>query len=164
MRHTLFMNRILLIIFVLLLQACTNEKKESSKLERSTWLLGYWEMRSPGGSSVTESWVRIDDTSFAGAGKFMDSSGNVVSSEEIRIVLRDGKLCYIPIVDNQNDGEAITFTEADHSDSIMVFENKEHDFPQRIVYTRIGNDSMLAYIEGDVDGETRRIEFPYRKQ
>ena len=36
----------------------------------------------------------------------------------------------------------------------MVFENPEHDFPQRIIYTR-SEDRLQARIEGDVGGEIR---------
>jgi len=44
----------------------------------------------------------------------------------------------------------------------VVFENLQHDFPQRVGYKRDG-DALLAWIEGPRNGQTRRIEFPYRK-
>jgi hypothetical protein len=49
------------------------------------------------------------------------------------------------------------------TDSTVVFENLEHDFPQRVGYRRAGADSVLAWIEGTVDGKTRRVDFPYRR-
>lgn len=160
------MKRILIVLLAALsMQACNDsDEQQETKLDKTAWLLGYWEMQSPDGSSVTESWIRSDDSSFSGAGKFKDSTGHVVSAEEIRIVLRDKQLLYIPVVSNQNDGNAVVFTEVEFTDSIMVFENMQHDFPQRIVYQRIADDSLLAYIEGNMGGETRRIEFPYKKQ
>ena len=49
------------------------------------------------------------------------------------------------------------------TDSTVVFENRTHDFPQRVGYRKVGADSLLAWIEGERNGRTRRIEFPYRR-
>ena len=48
-------------------------------------------------------------------------------------------------------------------DSVVVFENLHHDFPQRIGYRRSSPDSLYAWIEGTMDGEPRRLEFLYRR-
>ena len=48
-------------------------------------------------------------------------------------------------------------------DSMVVFENSQHDFPQRIGYQRTAPDTLFAWIEGTEKGQTRRIEFPYRR-
>jgi hypothetical protein len=45
------------------------------------------------------------------------------------------------------------------SETSAVFENSGHDFPQRIGYQRAGSDSLLAWIEGTVDGRVRRVQF-----
>ena len=45
----------------------------------------------------------------------------------------------------------------------VVFEAPEHDFPQRVGYRRVGADSVLAWVEGTINGKTRRIEFPYAR-
>jgi len=44
----------------------------------------------------------------------------------------------------------------------VVFENLQHDFPQRIGYNRT-RDGLLAWIEGPDNGKTHRIEYPYRR-
>jgi hypothetical protein len=55
------------------------------------------------------------------------------------------------------------FTARTVSDSMVVFENAAHDFPQRVGYRRVGTDSLLAWIEGSVRGTARRVEFPYAR-
>jgi hypothetical protein len=55
------------------------------------------------------------------------------------------------------------FTARTVSDSVVVFEYPAHDFPQRVGYRRVGSDSLLAWIEGSVQGRARRIEFPYAR-
>jgi len=156
------MKKILSIaVACLLLQACgSNTKNEQSKLESFNWILGFWELNSPEGT-VTESWIKTSDSTYSGIGKYIDSAGNVLSSEEIQIVLRDDKLLYIPVVSNQNDGEPVVFTEVSFSDTLIVFENKEHDFPQRITYHKQPGNALLAFIEGDINGENQRIDYPY---
>ena len=45
----------------------------------------------------------------------------------------------------------------------LTFENPSHDFPRRIVYTRVGGDSIGARIEGIVDGKPRAEYFPMKR-
>lgn len=45
------------------------------------------------------------------------------------------------------------------NDTEAVFENLQHDFPQRIVY-RLDNGKLRARIEGKRNGSIRAIEFP----
>ena len=56
-----------------------------------------------------------------------------------------------------------TFLSVALSDSSVTFENLQHDFPQRVGYTRRGADSVVAWISGPRRGTTRRIEFPYKR-
>ncbi len=49
------------------------------------------------------------------------------------------------------------------TDSLLVFENPAHDFPQRILYRRRGSDSVVARIEGPRGGQMRGIDFPYAR-
>jgi hypothetical protein len=49
------------------------------------------------------------------------------------------------------------------SDSSVLFENLQHDFPQRVGYARSGANALLAWIEGTQQGKVRRIEFTYRR-
>jgi hypothetical protein len=46
------------------------------------------------------------------------------------------------------------------SDSAVAFANPEHDFPQRILYRRVGADSLIARIEGKQGDKVRGIDFP----
>lgn len=156
------MNRVFIVAMLAFLASCANKNNEPTKLDKVDWILGYWEMVSPDGK-VTESWVRTNDSIYSGVGKYTDTAGQILTTEEINIVLRDGKLLYIPQVSNQNDGQPVTFSEAAFSDTMVVFENKGHDFPQRIVYVKKGEDKMLAYIEGEMNGEQAKIEYPYTK-
>jgi hypothetical protein len=55
-----------------------------------------------------------------------------------------------------------TFTSTRVSPTEVVFENPAHDFPKKISYKRDG-DTLIASIEGPMNGQPRRIDFPYKK-
>lgn len=64
---------------------------------------------------------------------------------------------------NPSQQDAASFPATTVSDTLLVFENPAHDFPQRIIYRRRGADSVLARIEGQMDGQQRGMDFPYRR-
>ncbi|MGE3403237.1 MAG: DUF6265 family protein [Vicinamibacterales bacterium] len=88
--------------------------------------------------------------------------------------VRAGKLAEFEFVILREDGGTLVyearpsaqpstaFRSTTITESSIVFENLEHDFPQRVGYERRGT-SLTAYIEGPVNGETRRIEFSYQR-
>ena len=55
-----------------------------------------------------------------------------------------------------------TFTASRASAGEVIFENPAHDFPKKIHYKRDG-DALTAAIEGPMNGQSRRIEFAYKK-
>jgi hypothetical protein len=51
----------------------------------------------------------------------------------------------------------------EYSKDKVVFENKTHDFPQKITYQFTSDDVMLATIEGTMNGKTEKIDFKYSR-
>lgn len=86
-------------------------------------------------------------------------SGNL--SEYELVVLREqgDQLAY----EAHPSGQAsAVFLSRTVSGNRVLFENLQHDFPQRVGYERSG-DSLVAWIEGAHKGQVKRIEFPYRR-
>ncbi len=46
----------------------------------------------------------------------------------------------------------------------VVFENLKHDFPQRIIYRRDTDGALHASIEGESNGQTRKLEWSWQPQ
>ncbi len=44
-----------------------------------------------------------------------------------------------------------------------MFENPAHDFPQRVIYRRLGADAVTGRIEGQIGGQARSVDFPYKR-
>lgn len=80
--------------------------------------------------------------------------------EHLLIGPREGGVAYVARPSRQAE---TTFPATQIGDSLLVFENLAHDFPQRIIYRRRGADSVIARIEGPRNGQTRGIDFPMRR-
>lgn len=80
------------------------------------------------------------------------------SFEHLRIRADGTRLVYVAIPSGQRE---TAFPSTHLSDTLVVFENPEHDFPQRIAYRRAGADSVVARVEGPAPGGgTRGFNVP----
>ena len=118
------------VFIVLALAVWPVQARQAAGMARLSWLQGCWAI-STSGREVEEYWMAPKGTSMLGVGR----------------TLRDGVLV---------DYEMMVIRQT----SRIVFENPQHDFPQRIGYERSGN-RLLAWIEGTQGGRSRKVEFPY---
>jgi hypothetical protein len=153
---------LVLLVLVVLVNACSKPRPiVEEKLRKAMWLVGKWQNNTPKGV-LSEVWRVKNDSTYAGRSSFVVGK-DTVSSETVELALRGGKLLYIPTVKNQNGGQSVTFTEKTVTDFEMVFENPEHDFPQRITYTHMSGDSLVAVISGMADGREKSVKFPMQR-
>ena len=127
-------------------------------VERLAWLQGCWEIVSPQ-RTVEEQWMAPRGGIMIGMGRTV-RDGRLVEYETVVIREEGNQLAY----EAHPSGQApAVFLANAVTDSMVVFENPKHDFPQKVGYQRDGADTLLAWIEGTDKGQTRRIEFPYRR-
>jgi len=143
-------------IFLALLLAIGSQ--QAGAIERVGWLQGCWQTSSPQ-RIIEEHWTAPRGRSMLGAGRTLRGD-SLVEYELVVVSERTGVLTYHAHPSGQTGA---IFTARAVADSMVVFENPAHDFPQRVGYRRIGTDSLLAWIEGSVQGTTRRVEFPYAR-
>lgn len=132
--------------------------RQPHSLERVAWLQGCWEAASA--DRVTEEhWSVPRGGTMIGMSRTV--SGTATSAHEFLLIReRDGKLAY----EAHPSGQApAVFLSTTVTGSSVVFENREHDFPQRIGYERKADDGLTAWIEGNRGGQVRRIEYPYKR-
>lgn len=130
-------------------------------IKQARWLIGHWENRSNERIDF-ENWTRLNDSTYQGHSESFNGS-ETISSEQISLQQRGGKLYYIPTVKNQNGGKPVRFALTSSSKNQLVFENPEHDFPQKITYTQITKDSLVAKISGTRKGKQKAIQFPMKR-
>ncbi|WP_276132634.1 DUF6265 family protein [Polluticoccus soli] len=168
------MKRLLpLLLPVLLLTACSDEIAQTAsgteehvidrRINNVRWMLGEWVKEMPNGVFV-EKWQEETDTSYIGEGTFTTNNGDVMFSEKLRLEQRGDELWYIPTVANQNNAQPVLFKETKIVDNEAVFENPEHDFPQRIIYKRTSDSTLYARIEGKQGGQDAKEEFNFKKK
>ena len=126
-------------------------------LELPQWLAGHWRTQSAG-RSTDEVWLAPAQGLMTGMSR--TTGGKRPFFEFVRIEQRADALYYIA---QPGGREPIEFraTKAD-ADSIE-FENTAHDFPQRIIYERRGEDELAARIEGSQNGKPREERWNYRR-
>ncbi len=138
--------------------ASTLQGQSPTSLDRLAWLAGCWELRTA--TRVThEQWMAPLGGLMVGMSRTV-AGGVVREWEALRIEARDGALVYAA----QPGGRPATdFAATVVTDSSVTFANPAHDFPQRIIYRRVGSDSLVARIEGEINGQSRGIDFPMRR-
>lgn len=153
----------------LLLSCGNNETKEAktaakteSKLKPLSWMLGDWAMEYPDGL-LTETWTMGNDSVWEGRSSFISKEGRNMMTENIQLIARGSKVVYLPTVSNQNDGKPVSFEATLVSDSLAVFENPAHDFPQRIIYRHLADSILEARIEGVDSGKRMADVFTYKR-
>lgn len=130
------------------------QSASSAPLDRLRWLTGCWELRTP--TRVTqESWIAPAGGLMLGTSRTV-VSGTARAFEFLRIETPTGTVTYVA---QPGGGTPTSFPATSVSDTMVVFENPQHDFPQRILYRRVGPDSLLARIEGPQGGQSRGFDF-----
>lgn len=130
-------------------------------INRLEWICGEWYFKTSKGKTF-EIWKMENDSTLT-AYSFIVSGEDTVRLETITIEQRLDNLYYMPIVNNQNTQQAVCFKLALISDSLAVFSNAEHDFPQNIEYKMINSDSLSAVISGKYNGDKKAVKFSFSR-
>lgn len=122
------------------------------------WLEGRWAGDKDGVYSE-ELWTGVRGGAVLGLHR--DIKGDsVVSWEFFRIAATKDGVVYFA---SPRSAPPTPFKLVEASATRAVFENKEHDFPQRILYWREGQ-ALHARIEGPMDGKTVSEDWVWTKQ
>jgi uncharacterized protein DUF6265 len=131
---------------------------QGSTIDRVKWLQGCWQS-TRGESTVEEQWMPPRGGTMLGMGRTV--RGGKTTEYELVVIKEQGDaLAYEAHPSGQ---PSATFLSTMASESSVVFENAQHDFPQRVGYRRDGADGLQAWIEGDIKGKPRRVDFAYRR-
>jgi hypothetical protein len=124
-----------------------------------SWLLGCWEVRR-GDRRIVERWERVTGGLFKGESRTWVGDRAVGGEQIVLSPDSTGSWVYAADPDTQRPA---SFRATVLTDTLLVFENPQHDFPQRIGYRRAGTDSLYAWIEGITPSVGRRVEFPFAR-
>lgn len=127
--------------------------KDYDELNKATWLLGNWTYSDSIGK-LTENWKTEDDSTFVGTSFFvLDNEKDTIHSETMQLQEDKEHLIYLASVKGQNNEDSVPFQLTISEDSLLVFENPKHDYPQKIQYQLSKNSGMKATIFGKIKGK-----------
>ena len=122
------------------------------------FLEGHW-AGSSGRVEMEEIWIGPKGGVMLGLHRDV-APGRSAFFEYLRIERREGTVAYVA---NPRGEGATSFLLVSLEGQRAVFENLEHDFPQRIVYQRDG-ERLTARVEGMVDGELQSKEWVWESE
>jgi hypothetical protein len=163
----------LFILFPLLLNSCKNNSevekseteivaKSSEKIDELQWLLGTW-INQKGEEFSQETWSQESPSSFT-AFSFTQVGKETVFAETMALEQKADSLLLTVATAKPEQEKPVTFKLISSENGQFTFENKNHDFPQRIIYTNPAKDSLHAWIEGTVNGEAKKVDFSFSRK
>jgi Domain of unknown function (DUF6265) len=135
--------------------------KPSVDIAKLAFLEGTW-IGQEDGLQMEEHWTSISGGALVGMHKDV-KDGSMVSFEFCRIApAADGTLTYYA---SPGGAPATLFRLKELADRRVVFENPDHDFPQRILYWLEPDGRLGVRIEGEMGGKLEAMEWRWtRKQ
>ena len=151
-----------LILLLLAIVSCKNSgSNEKDKIKAARWILGNWENKSADGN-LSETWKKVNDSTFEAQSYFIKEK-DTLHFESITLQQKGEVLSYSATVKGQNNDKPVTFKLTNSTDTQLVFENPKHDYPKKIIYTQITEDSLVAEISGILEGKANSEKFSMKK-
>lgn len=149
------MRRLAIITLFVCVSPSIKAQTPDPTLPELAWLSGYW-TSIENGTVIEELWTNGSGYMMLGIHRDVYANGRS-SFENLRIMQTSEGLIYIA---SPNGRPGTTFTMTENSDQKVIFENLENDFPQRIIYSRVG-DSLTARIENESGDKS--MEWTWKK-
>ncbi len=139
----------------------SDSQVKNNSLDSLSWIVDNW-IKEDSTGITRERWTKIDENKFEGK-SYTIQNGDTVFSEKLMIEKKGDEIYYTAVV-KHNPGP-VSFKITELSSGYAVFENPEHDFPQKISYKLQADGSLLAWIEGkNSKGINIKIEFPMKRE
>jgi len=142
----MFQKTTLLLLLLAIVSCKKEETTEKNQIQTANWLLGKWSTKTAAGD-LSESWEQLNDSTFQGKSFFIKGK-DTLHFESITLQQKGKQLFYNATVKGQNENKSVTFKLTTKTEKQLVFENPKHDYPQKITYTQINKDSLVASISG----------------
>jgi hypothetical protein len=144
------------LLIVLMLVSSASTYGAAPAIAQLSWISGCWKTeKSEAGTG--EHWTTPAGGAMLGVSRTI-RLGKLVEYEFMQFrTLDDGVLAFIA---QPSGSPPTTFRLKSLDGNSAVFENLQHDFPQRVIYTQLANGNLLARIEGTVNGAARSASFP----
>jgi hypothetical protein len=132
-------------------------------LDTAQWFIGTWQNQTSE-SLFTEKWEQKNDSVYIGISSVVLNNKDTTFYESIFLEQKKDSLFYIVTIKDQNKELPVSFKLISFSEKQLVFENSKHDFPSKITYLKISEDSIVASIFGILEGKEKTEYFSMKKK
>ena len=152
----------LCVLFLIFFSSASFGQSEPC-VQKFSWLSGKWSMKEKG-STIVEQWSFFNGSLKCMSYEVKGIDTTLIENASISCIGGKSVFTYYPEQANK-DGkkEPVHFVLVSEKDNTFVFENKQNDFPQRVVYQRLSDDQCHAWIEGTQNGKMEKIDFNYKR-
>lgn len=148
--------RLLLVGATIWLATPTDGTAQASGVDSVGWLAGCWTATS-GSRSTEELWTQPKGGVMMGLSRVV-RDGIATGHEFLLLRSPDGRLTLTAHPSGQAPAD---FAAVQVSPDSVRFENRSHDFPQKIEYHRVREDSLVAKVYGEADSPDPAFELRY---
>ena len=134
-------------------------KSSPPPLAAISFMSGCWRGPSANGATIEEQYTESADNMVIGMTRYV--RGNRVVMFEFTTIERTDSSFVMTPRPRGNKSDAFPLKEL--TDGRAVWENLAHDFPQRIIYARGADGSLVARIEGNTPQGPRHSEWTMRR-
>ena len=155
---TSFLSILILISGLSFISNDHGNKKTFKQLYR---LQGTWIMKGKK-MSIGESWSKMNNRYLQSRG-FIIKNQDTIYTETVALRRDDQGISYTSTVTGQNKNEPVSFKLTSALNQTYIFENPTHDFPKRIIYSFVSNDSLHAWIDDGLKESKKQQHFSYSR-
>ncbi|NUM50738.1 MAG: hypothetical protein HUU48_06440 [Flavobacteriales bacterium] len=131
---------------------------ETDEMQYVKKLGGKWASEENENSRFFEEWDVLAEGNLIGKGFLLTDGVDTTVSEELKIEKIKNEIFYVATVKNENDNKPVKFLLVENDSQHLVFENKLHDFPQRIKYFFLNDRELKVVVEGEYKGQNESNE------
>ena len=155
MRNGILLGTVAVIVATLSSTSPASAQAGEGGLSAAAFLVGCWAHPAPAGNGLREMYAPPADNMLTGLSQFW-RDGSIVDFEFHRIDAGPAG----PVLTPHPRGVAsVSFQPVVIEPDRIVWQNLEHDFPQRIIYHRVGGDTLVARAEAGEGEEARGREW-----
>jgi hypothetical protein len=146
----------IILLFLLLSPGLARAEDRAFTINDLAWLEGCWSSNRDG-RETTEYWLKPAGGTMLGISRTI-ADGKTLEFEFMQIRQdASGEILFVAKPSGQPEA---TFKLIKGSDREVIFENPQHDFPQRVIYRLQSDGSLLGQIEGVSKGKEKSVDFP----
>lgn len=137
----------------------SHETVQTPPLSSIAFMSGCWTGASANGATIEEQYSEGADNLVIGMTRYVRGT-RVVDFEFTTIERTDSSFVMTP---RPKGVKSDAFPLKEVADGRAVWENLKHDFPQRIIYRRGADGTLVARIEGNTPSGERHMEWTMRR-